>query len=174
MREWARSTGCFASTYSWGVWRWVSCLFLFLPRRWSRPKVHLRVLSSFGVLTRNEDRSIHPWIREWAPSTGCGASSYSCEIGRWVSCVVLFLPKGRSQKMVHQPIKHISFDLWCTHKNLRWINFPMDEGMGPVNWLLSKCLFMRSMKVSPCVELFLARDGSQEIVSMMNHISDNH
>ena len=70
--------------------------------------------------------------------------------------------------MVHQFMNHISVDLWCTDISLRLINWPMDEGMDPVNWLLCKYLFVRNIKMSVILFLVLAKRASPEDGSPIN------
>ena len=111
----------------------------------------LHLLSTSDALTMREDKSMIPRMREWVPLTGCWTSSYSWGIRRWVPCSCL--SEGKNSKDCSS-----SSDL-CFVTDNTWIplNFPIDEGMGPVNWLLDKPLFMRNMKIS--VMLFLIPRG---------------
>ena len=71
--------------------------------------------------------------------------------------VLRFLVQKNIAEDGSQFMKHISFDLWCTDKYWRLVNSPMDSGMGPVNWLSGKFLFMRNMKMSVMLFLVLSR-----------------
>ena len=58
--------------------------------------------------------------------------------------VILVLAKRRIAKIV-------------PHTYLRLVILPMDEGMGPVNLLSCKSLFMRNRKMSVILVLILAK-----------------
>ena len=134
-----------------------SCSFKEKDRRW-------------WWLTIYEDWSSYQCNRVWTPPTGCYTESYSWEMRM---SVTIFSCSSKQEVRRAWFTSSWTTDRRCTDQYWRLVNSPMDEGIGPVNWLWCKDLWMRDVKISAILFLVLSRRcGLQMMVhQFLKHIS---